>query len=107
MDNADNKVEVNIYGRILNIKCKEENIEYLKDIANFVNESMNDISMHYGPNYPIDTIAILACLNIADLLKREIANSKSGKDTLLALKESIALRSNELIRLIDEIKENK
>ena len=103
----DNIVDVNIYGRILSIKSQDENTEYLKEIAEFVNESMNDIAEHYGPNYPRDTIAILACLNIADLLKREIASNKAGKDTLLALKESIASRSNELIRLIDETKEAK
>ncbi|WP_028330282.1 cell division protein ZapA [Brachyspira alvinipulli] len=103
----DNSLEVTIYGRTLNIKSNEENIEYLKEIADFVNESMNDIAEHYGSGYPRDTIAILACLNIADLLKREIANSKAGKDTLSALKESIASRSNELIKLIDETKENK
>ena len=101
----DNSLEVTIYGRTLNIKCSEENIEYLKEIANFVDESINDISKHYGKNYPRDTIAILACLNIADLLKREISNNKVGKDTLSALKESIAYRSNELIKLIDETKE--
>ena len=104
MDN--NTLEVTIYGRTLNIKSSEENAEYLKEVAYFVDESMNDIAEHYGPNYPRDTIAILACLNIADLLKREIANNKAGKDTLLALKESIALRSNKLIKLMDERKEN-
>ncbi len=102
----DNIVEVNIYGRILSIKSQDENTEYLKEIAEFVNDSMNDISEHYGSNYPRDTIAILACLNIADLLKREIASNKAGKDTLLAFKESIALRSNELIKLIDETKDS-
>lgn len=104
MDN--NTLEVTIYGRTLSIKSSEENAEYLKEVADFVDESMNDIAEHYGPNYPRDTIAILACLNIADLLKREIANNKAGKDTLLALKESIALRSNKLIKLMDERKEN-
>lgn len=103
MDN--NTLEVTIYGRTLSIKSSEENAEYLKEVADFVDESMNDIAEHYGPNYPRDTIAILACLNIADLLKREIANSKAGKDTLLALKESIASRSNKLIKLMDERKE--
>ena len=102
----DNIVDVNIYGRILSIKSQDENAEYLKELADFVNESMNDIAEHYGPNYPRDTIAILACLNIADLLKREIASNKAGKDTLLALKESIASRSSKLIKLIDETKEN-
>ncbi|ANN63762.1 cell division protein ZapA [Brachyspira hyodysenteriae] len=106
MDNVT-IVEVNIYGRMLSIKSQDGNAEYLKEVAEFVNESMNDIAEHYGPNYPRDTIAILACLNIADLLKREMANSKAGKDTLQALKESIASRSNELIRLIDETKESK
>ena len=101
----DNSVEITIYGRTLNIKCGEENAEYLKEVAKFVDESMNDIAEHYGPNYPRDTIAILACLNIADLLKREMANTKAGKDTILALKESIASRSNKLIKLIDETKE--
>ncbi|CRF35150.1 hypothetical protein BRSU_2465 [Brachyspira suanatina] len=105
MDNVT-IVEVTIYGRMLSIKSQEGNAEYLKEVAEFVNESMNDIAEHYGPNYPRDTIAILACLNIADLLKREMANNKAGKDTLLALKESIASRSNELIRLIDETKES-
>ncbi|WP_300369141.1 cell division protein ZapA [Brachyspira sp.] len=103
----DNIVDVNIYGRVLSIKSQDENTEYLKEIAEFVNESMNDIAEHYGPNYPRDTIAILACLNIADLLKREIASNKAGKDTLSALKESIVSRSNELIKLIDEIKDSK
>ena len=100
----NNSLEVTIYGRTLNIKSNEENSEYLKELADFVNESMNDIAEHYGSNYPRDTIAILACLSIADLLKREIASSKAGRDTLSALKESIASRSNELIKLIDETK---
>ena len=104
MDN--NTLEVTIYGRTLNIKSSEENTEYLKEVANFVEERMNEIAEPEGSNYPRDPIAILACLNIADLLKREIANSKAGKDTLLALKESIASRSSKLIKLIDETKEN-
>lgn len=101
----DNILEVNVYGRVLNIKSQDGNTQYLKEIADFVNESMNDIAEHYGTGYPRDTIAILACLNIADLLKREIESNKAGKDTLSAFKESIALRSNELIKLIDKTKE--
>ncbi|WP_295160524.1 cell division protein ZapA [uncultured Brachyspira sp.] len=100
----DNILEVNVYGRVLNIKSQDGNTQYLKEIADFVNESMNDIAEHYGTGYPRDTIAILACLNIADLLKREIESNKAGKDTLSAFKESIALRSNELIKLIDKTK---
>lgn len=72
----DNILEVNVYGRVLNIKSQDGNTQYLKEIADFVNESMNDIAEHYGTGYPRDTIAILACLNIADLLKREIESNK-------------------------------
>ena len=100
-----NSLEVNIFGRTLNIKSNEENIEYLIELADFVDKSMNDIAQHYGQDKPRDVIAILACLNIADNLKLEIANSKAGSDTLAALKESIASRSRELIRLIDAIEE--
>lgn len=100
-----NSLEVNIFGRTLNIKSSEENIEYLIELADFVDKSMNDIAQHYGQDKPRDVIAILACLNIADNLKLEIANSKAGNDTLAALKESIASRSRELIRLIDAIEE--
>lgn len=100
-----NNLEVNIFGRTLNIKSQEENIEYLKELADFVDKSMNDIAQYYGEDKPRDIIAILACLNIADNLKLEIANSKAGSDTLQALKESIASRSRELIRLIDSVEE--
>ena len=85
-------VEVNIYGRMLSIKSPESNAEYLKEVAEFVNESMNDIAEQYGPNYPRDTIAILACLNIADLLKREMANNKAGKD--ISFRESVCISSS-------------
>lgn len=98
-------LEVNIFGRTLNLKSREDNIEYLKELADFVDKSMKDIAEHYGSDKPRDVIAILACLNIADNLKMEIANSKAGNDTLLALKESIANRSNELIKLIDRVEE--
>ena len=100
-----NNLEVNIFGRTLNIKSQEHNIEYLKELADFVDKSLNDIARHYGEDKPRDIIAILACLNIADNLKLEIANSKAGSDTLQALKESIAHRSRELIRLIDAVEE--
>ena len=100
-----NNLEVNIFGRTLNIKSQEDNIEYLRELADFVDKSMNDIARHYGEDKPRDIIAILACLNIADNLKLEIANSKAGSDTLQALKESIANRSRELIRLIDSVEE--
>lgn len=97
-------LEVNIFGRSLSIKYDEENLDYLKELAEFVDENMNDISKIYGDKQPRDIIAILACLNIADALKREIKTSKAGEDTLSALKESIANRSNELIKLIDEVR---
>ena len=100
-----NNLEVNIFGRTLNIKSQEDNIEYLRELADFVDKSMNDIARHYGEDKPRDIIAILACLNIADNLKLEIANSKAGSDILQALKESIANRSRELIRLIDAVEE--
>ena len=100
-----NNLEVNIFGRTLNIKSQEDNIEYLRELADFVDKSMNDIARHYGEDKPRDIIAILACLNIADNLKLEIANSKAGSDTLQALKESIANRSRELIKLIDSVEE--
>ena len=100
-----NNLEVNIFGRTLNIKSQEDNSEYLRELADFVDKSMNDIARHYGEDKPRDIIAILACLNIADNLKLEIANSKAGSDTLQALKESIANRSRELIRLIDAVEE--
>lgn len=100
-----NSLEVNIFGRTLNIKSQEDNIEYLKELADFVDKSINDIAEYYGSDKPRDVIAILACLNIADNLKLEIANSKAGNDTLIALKESIAKRSRELIKLIDEVEE--
>ena len=100
-----NNLEVNIFGRTLNIKSQEDNIEYLRELADFVDKSMNDIARHYGEDKPRDIIAILACLNIADNLKLEIANSKAGSDTLQAFKESIANRSRELIRLIEAVEE--
>ena len=37
-------LEVNIFGRNLSIKYDEENVEYLKELAAFVNESMKEIS---------------------------------------------------------------
>lgn len=97
-------LEITVFGKKLNIKSDEEDIEYLKDIASFVDDSMNDIASHYGEDFPKDIIAILACLNIADNLKREIAKNKAEKDTMTALKETIAMRSSELIELIDDIK---
>lgn len=99
-------LEITIFDKKLNIKSEEEDIEYLKEIADFVNESMNNIAGHYDKNFPKDIIAILTCLNIADSLKREIAKNKAEKDTMTALKETIAMRSSELIELIDNNIEN-
>ena len=96
-------LEVNICGRTLSIKYDEENVEYLKELASFVDESMKEISEIYGDKQPRDVIAILACLNIADAFKRELKNTKDGEATLSAFKESIISRSNELIKLIDEV----
>ena len=43
----DNSLEVTIYERTLNIKCSEENIEYLKEIANFVTSKELSILITY------------------------------------------------------------
>lgn len=57
-------VNVDIYGETYTIKG-EENEEYIKKLADYVNKRMVEISNKFGSMTPTK-IAILAALNIAD-----------------------------------------
>lgn len=96
-------LEIVVLGEELEIQCLDEDLLYLEELAKFVDSVMIDISekQHFKKSDLV--IAILACLNIADSLKRETIKSKSDVETITALRDTIALRSNKLINIIDDI----
>lgn len=94
-------LEVTIFGNTLNLTSKENGLEYLKEISEFVDKQIKETFEIYGDKQSREVIIILACLNIVDSLQKEYNEHKITKDTLNAFKESVTKRSEELIKKID------
>lgn len=94
-------VEVTIFSHKLKIKSTQEDAVYLCELAEFVDTTMKDIAEKYGDSNNEAVIAILAMLNIADSLKKELDKNHNSNKSIEELKEQIYIRSSKLIELID------
>jgi len=68
----ENKLTIEIYGQKYTIKGREK-LEHLKEVANYVDEKIKQISLN-NPRLDTSRLAVLSALNIADeyiKLKRE------------------------------------
>lgn len=92
-------MEVKILNHKLNVASSEDNEEYLTELASYVESVVEEISESKAGKYSEDIILILACLNIADELKR----SKNDLDSLNSINNSISKRVLNLIEKIDSI----
>ena len=88
-------VKVNIFGTDYPIRG-ESNVEYIQEIADFVNEKMNEIDSTLSIKSSLK-VAILAALNIAD----ELFQEREEKSKLKELYEKKLELLNQ--RLFEEI----
>jgi cell division protein ZapA len=90
---SSNQVKVNIFGSEYVLKA-EGNHEYIKNIANYVNNKMIDVDKSQKINASVK-VAILAAINIAD----ELFQEKEYRDRLL---NQINEDSRKLNRTLEE-----
>jgi len=91
---AKRSVSVELLGQKFTLKSDDEE-EYLRDLAKFVNRKLNEIKKATGR---VDTgqIALLAALDIADDLFRERERTKD-------VKRDVDARAQKLLCAIDEM----
>ncbi len=94
MDNENNQVQITIYGQEYSIKAPADP-DYIKSIAEFVDEKMREVQQSFSSTQSSTRIAILAAMNISDELMTLRKNSDSGD---LDAEE----RLSTLIELIDD-----
>lgn len=92
-------IDINIFGRKLPVHTGDLNEEYLLELASYVDETINAVKDR-NENYDDTVIAILACVNIADILlsSHDDEEKKEAFEKLKTLSE----RSKYLIEMIDE-----
>lgn len=90
----DNYVKVNIHGQEYTVKAQADS-DYIKNVARYVNEKMDEVEKSLPNKQASIRIAILAAMNITDeLFASNLANSK--------LKKNIQSKTNLLINRIDK-----
>ncbi len=89
----DNKVKVNIYGNVYNIKGDAEP-EYIQRLADYINERMEDMNRNITNGNAVQ-IAILTALNITDeyFQLQEMKGDVTG---------SLEQKANILISMLEE-----
>ena len=77
---ADDKiVKVQIFNQTYPISTENEDPEYVKQVADYLDRKMHEAAATVGQRAPLD-IAILAALNVAD----EVLSERSKKEDLLS-----------------------
>ena len=94
MPDASNLVKVSILGQDYTVKAPAD-AEYIKEVAEYVNEKMREVQESIGPDQSSTRIAILAAMNISD----ELFSIKRNKESNTG---DIGGRIASLIELIDE-----
>ena len=97
---SKDNLEVTIFGVTLNITSKDNDIEYLQELASFINDNLNETYEKYSDKSK-EVIVILTCLNLADKLKKQEKENNDNKEIIDSIKQSITSRISELIKLID------
>lgn len=94
MPDSANLVKVSILGQDYTVKAPAD-AEYIKEVAEYVNEKMREVQESIGPDQSSTRIAILAAMNISD----ELFSIKRNKESNTG---DIGGRIASLIELIDE-----
>ncbi|MBL7014526.1 MAG: cell division protein ZapA [Candidatus Marinimicrobia bacterium] len=94
MENESNQVLITIYGQEYSIKAPADP-DYIKSIAEFVDEKMREVQQSFSTTQSSTRIAILAAMNISDELMTLRKNSDSGD---LDIEEKLST----LIEFIDD-----
>ncbi len=84
MDKTENNkttLAVTIFNKNLEINCSGEDTAYLEELSSYVDKIIKDIYLKQ-PTKSDATVVILACLNLADALKREMAKNESSVEFL-------------------------
>ena len=74
----ENIVKVQIFNQTYPISTENEDPEYVKQVAEYLDRKMHEAAATVGQRAPLD-IAILAALNVAD----EVLSERGKKDALL------------------------
>ena len=96
MSNKENKIKVEIFGTSYILRG-ESDIEYMQELASYVDRKMREIQRETGIISPTK-IAILAALNIAD----ELCKTSPGKRESIGVDTTLAKRAIELIDKIEK-----
>lgn len=96
MSNKENKIKVEIFGTSYILKG-ESDIEYMQELASYVDRKMREIQKETGILSPTK-IAILSALNIAD----ELCKADPTKKKTIGVDTTIAKRAIELIDRIEK-----
>ncbi|OIN98223.1 hypothetical protein AUJ66_01320 [Candidatus Desantisbacteria bacterium CG1_02_38_46] len=96
MSNKENKIKVEIFGTSYILRG-ESDIEYMQELASYVDRKMREIQKETGIISPTK-IAILSALNIAD----ELCKTSPKKKESISVDTSLAKRAIELIDKIEK-----
>lgn len=95
MSESENLIRLKIYGEEFSVKSKADEA-YLRDVAEYVDQHMHEISENLPSSQPMVRIAVLAAMNICD----ELFDTQRQLDELNQL---YAERSSELTGRIEEV----
>lgn len=92
-------VRVEIYNQTYNIRSNDGDVQYIRQLADYVDEKMREIA---AGSLTVDSlkVAILTALHIAD----ELHKLRKDRDTL---DQQFATRSAECAELLDQVLKNK
>jgi len=96
MSNKESKIKVEIFGTSYILKG-ESDIEYMQELASYVDRKMREIQQETGILSPTK-IAILAALNIGD----ELCKASPEKKRTMGADTTLAKRAIELIDKIEK-----
>ena len=94
MTESANLVKVSILGKEYTVKAPAD-AEYIKQIAEYVDEKMKDVHESLGQDKSLSRVAILSAMNISD----ELFNARKEKANIT---DNIGGRISSIIELIDE-----
>ena len=94
MSEENNQVQISIFGQEYSVKAPA-NPEYIKKIAEFLDEKMREVQSGFSTTQSSTRIAILAGMNITD----ELFNSRQSGDSV---NNDVEQKISSLIELIDE-----
>ena len=94
MSDENNQVQISIFGQEYSVKAPADP-EYIKKIAEFLDEKMREVQSGFSTTQSSTRIAILAGMNITD----ELFNSRQSGDSV---NNDVEQKISSLIELIDE-----